>query len=168
MRTEVWHKLRVWKYFLLVVLLAPCCRYILLLPAWLGLGWVGLSAARISFNDYQVEQTSGPCASYQMAGCNLLHSRRKKRCQLRRPVPIMIRAKGPNDADVWRIAMLSCDPKSNTNYISQSLVMTVLGADIHPQGSIDLGTFSERCQVWMMKNLHSCCPHPLHLKWYQR
>ncbi|KAH7071639.1 hypothetical protein FB567DRAFT_538542 [Paraphoma chrysanthemicola] len=68
-----------------------------------------------------------------MTGCNPLSllKRRKKRQSIR-PVPIEIRTHGPNHADIWRVAMLSCDLKSDTSLISQNLVTNVLGAHIHP------------------------------------
>jgi hypothetical protein len=55
----------------------------------------------------------------------------------RRPVQIEICSQASDGIEAWRVAVLSYNPKSNTNVISQELVTTVLGAPIH---SIDKDT----------------------------
>ncbi|OAL06556.1 hypothetical protein IQ06DRAFT_299298 [Phaeosphaeriaceae sp. SRC1lsM3a] len=46
------------------------------------------------------------------------------------PVSIEIQTQAHDDTEAWRFAVLSCDPKSNRNKISQTLVNDVLHASI--------------------------------------
>lgn len=52
--------------------------------------------------------------------------------QLRKPVQIEIKAHTPDNTETWRVAILSCDPKSEANVISEQLVTQVLRTPVCP------------------------------------
>jgi hypothetical protein len=65
-----------------------------------------------------------------MIGVMLICSQNERKP--RRPVQIEIYSQAPDGTEAWRVAVLSCNPKSDTNVISQGLVTTVLSVPVHP------------------------------------
>ncbi|KAH7379488.1 hypothetical protein BKA66DRAFT_466053 [Pyrenochaeta sp. MPI-SDFR-AT-0127] len=68
-----------------------------------------------------------------MMGCDWFSTvlqRRKKRRGPPQPVPIEIRIQLSDNTEAWRLAILSCNPNSESNMISQKLVTNILSARI--------------------------------------
>lgn len=67
-------------------------------------------------------------------------NRMQKKIQKIKPAAIAFRTEGTSQANIWRMALLSCNPETDLNVISQSLVKNVLKVRIE---SIDRGTAPE-------------------------